>query len=146
MKDASQTIPGGYHVVVLPGGQLMAFTKLSTGEWVPTKDRLDEEKKGETTVAFEKRFEHTETVPNDFVANGTKTLTPDIDKIVENDKARQNRLEAYLVEILGNPDDIISGKSQVNEVKIVRHKEHIVGLMQALNSPKWNLVKEKIWK
>jgi hypothetical protein len=146
MKDVTQTIPGNYHVVVLPGGQLMAFTKLSNGEWVPTKDRLDEEKKGETTVAFEKRFEHTETVPNDLVPNGTKTLTPDIDKIVENDKARQNRLDAYLGEILGNPDDIISGVVQINDVKVARHKEHILGLMQALNSPKWNKIKTMIWK
>jgi len=146
MKDASQTIPGNYHVVVLPGGQLVAFTKLSNGEWVPTKDRLEEEKKSDTQVEFEKRFANTSTVPNDFVKQDTDTLTPDISKMIAGHKDRQNRIDAYLGEMLGNPDDIISGKSKVKPVDVVRHKEHMIGLIEVLNSPKWNQVKEIIWK
>lgn len=146
MKDASQTIPGNYHVVVLPGGQLVAFTKLSNGEWVPTKDRLEEEKKSDTQVEFENRFANTATVPNDFVKQDTDTLTPDIGKMIAGHKDRQNRIDAYLGEMLGNPDDIISGKSKVKPVDVVRHKEHMIGLIEVLNSPKWNQVKEIIWK
>jgi hypothetical protein len=146
MKEASETIPGNYHVVSLPDGTLVAFTKLKNGKWEQTKDRLDEEKKSDTQVQFEKRFDGTTTVPNDFVKKDTETLTPNIDKMIAGHKDRQNRLDAYLGEMLGNPDDIISGKVKVNEVSVVRHKEHMIGLIDVLNSPKWNKVKEIIWK
>ena len=150
MKDASETIPGNYHVVSMPDGTLIAFTKIKTKDgkfkWEPTKDRLEEEAKSDTRVAFEKRFEGTATVPNDFVKRDTETLTPDISKMKKNFEGSRDRLDAYLGEMLGNPDDILSGKIEVIDIKVARHKEHVVGLITALNSPKWNKIKEMIWK
>jgi len=142
-KEGSQTLPGNYHVLKMPDGQLLAFSKLSDGTWVQTEERI---KKDADQVAFEKRFDNTKTVPNDFVAADTDVLTPDMEKMKNNYQGSKDRLVAYLTEMLGNPDDIISGVIEVKEVKVARHKEQIVGLITVLGSPKWNKVKAIIWK
>ncbi len=145
---AAETLRGNYHVVTTPDGQLVMLTKLSDGSWVLTEDRIkeDDSKKGTTQIEFEKRFDGTKTVPNDFVKQDTEILTPDLDKMKKNFEGSRNRLDAYLGEILGDPDDILSGKIKVNPIQIVRHKEHVIGLITVLNNPKWNRVKELIWK
>lgn len=145
MNESTQTLLGNYHVVVLPDGTLFALTKLSDGTWVPTTERVSD-KKTETQVEFEKRFENTATVPGDFVKPDTDTLTPDIDKMRKNHEMSRNHLDAYLGEILGDPDDIISGKIAVKEIKEVGVKRHVQGLIKALNAPKWNQIKDLIWK
>lgn len=148
-KEAAQTIHGNYHVVVAPDGQLVTLTKLSDGTWALTADRLkDDDQKKKTTdqIAFDKSFENTKTIPNDFVKQDTNVLTPDVNKMQKSLEGTRNRMDAFLGEMLGNPDDIISGTIKVNPDLLVRHKSQCVGLIETLNSPKWNRVKEIIWK
>lgn len=152
-NPASQTIVGSYKMVEMPDGTLVAMHRLENGEWVTTKERLT---RAEISAEFVKRFAGTDTVPHPHKPQTEGTLTPksNTDKMlnmVAAAKASHNRLDAYLGEILGSPEDILAGDPLCKEkLKKVRSRpqelRHVLGLMDLLGASdlRWQKVRHHL--
>jgi hypothetical protein len=150
-SPASQTIQGSYRMVEMPDGTIVAMQQLSNGKWVTTEERLS---RAQDTEAFMKQFAGTETIPSPFAPQTNGTLEPKsgTDKMVSmvaEAKASKNRLDAYLGEILGDPDKILEGdpicKENVKRVKSrPQEMRHVLGLMDVLGAwdPRWQKVRQ----
>ena len=154
-KLSSQTIVGSYRMVEMPDGSLVAMQQLSDGRWVTTEERIT---RAQDTEAFMKQFAGTDTIPNDHAPQTTGTLTPKsgTDKMlsmVAEAKASKNRLDAYLGEVLGDPELILAGDPMCKEnIKKVRARpqelRHVLGLMDILGAsdPRWQKVRQHLMR
>jgi len=150
---ASQTIVGSYKMVEMPDGTVVAMHRLDNGEWVTTKERLS---RAEISAEFVKRFAGTDTVPHPHNPQTEGSLTPksNTDKMlrmIEEAKASKNRLDAYLGEVLGSPEDILAGDPLCKEkLKKVRARpqelRHVLGLMDLLGASdiRWQKVRQHL--
>ena len=150
---ASQTIVGSYKMVEMPDGTVVAMHRLDNGEWVTTKERLS---RAEISAEFVKRFAGTDTVPHPHTPQTEGSLTPksNTDKMlrmIEEAKASKNRLDAYLGEVLGSPEDILAGDPLCKEkLKKVRARpqelRHVLGLMDLLGASdiRWQKVRQHL--
>jgi len=152
-SPASQTIQGSYRMVEMPDGTIVAMQQLSNGKWVTTEERLS---RAQDTEAFMRQFAGTETIPSHFSPQTTGTLEPKsgTDKMISmvaEAKASKNRLDAYLGEILGDPDKILEGdpicKENVKRVKSrPQELRHVLGLMDVLGAwdHRWQKVRQHL--
>lgn len=135
MSDiASRTIVGSYQLVKMPNGDEVMMHQLTDGRWVTTEERLRQEE-------FSARFEGTDFKPAPASVAKTEVLEKKED--APGSGQTKNNLEAYLVEMLGIPEDILAGKV-TPEVKYEGIRRHARGLARVLNSPKWNAVIAKL--
>lgn len=137
----------------MPDGSMVAMHQLENGEWVTTKERLNH---AEMSAEFMKRFSGTDTVPHPHRPQTEGSLAPksNTEKIlsmIENAKASHNRLDAYLGDILGSPEDIIAGDPICKEkLKKVRARpqelRHVLGLMDLLGASdlRWQKVRHHL--
>lgn len=153
MSDTSaiQTIQGSYRMVEMPDGSMVAMQQLSNGKWVTTEERLTHAK---NTEAFMENFKGTETIPSPHSPQTVGTLEPKSStakmmSMVADAKSSKNRLDAYLGEILGSPENILAGdeicKENIKKVK-ARPQElrHVIGLIDVLGvwDPRWQRVRQ----
>lgn len=149
--QSTQTIQGSYKMVEMPDGTLVAMHKLSNGEWVTTKERLDRIASAESIMDS---FKHTDTIPSPYDPKTEGTLVPKSEtdrmvQMVEDAKSSRNRLDAYLGEILGDPAAILSGdqfcKEKIKKVKSrPQELRHVLGLMDVLGA--WDVKWQKVRK
>jgi hypothetical protein len=148
---ATQTIQGSYRMVEMPDGSHVAMQQLSNGKWVTTEERLT---RAQDTEAFMANFKGTETIPSPHEPQTNGTLEPKsgTDKMlnmVAEAKSSKNRLDAYLGEILGDPEKILAGdplcKENIKRVKSrPQEMRHVLGLMDLLGAwdPRWQRVRQ----
>lgn len=144
MSLFDETLPGTYSLVRMPDGSEAMMHRLRDGRWVTTEERA----KKEETDAFMARFAGTDTAPAPH--------TPETDGAVERIPGSagaltgtRNRLEAYLVEILGDPALIVArdtlAMSRVAKVRArPQEMRHVLGLIDILHKAEWNQVKAVI--
>lgn len=152
---SSQTIVGSYKMVEMPDGSVVAMHQLANGKWVTTEERIS---RAQDTEAFMKQFADTDHAPTHHNPQTTGTLAPKSSsdrmlRLVDEAKASKNRLDAYLGEVLGDPELIIAGdpicKENIKKVK-ARPQElrHVLGLMDILGAsdPRWQKVRQFLIK
>ncbi|MFA6132510.1 MAG: hypothetical protein WC869_00685 [Phycisphaerae bacterium] len=157
MSDASQTIQGSYTLVTMPDGSEVAMHRLKDGRWVTTAERLAAEEAEAARLAFEARFNNTNTKPNEHQDPTTEVLRPKLDLAsrLAQAHASANRLDAYLGEILGPPTALLARDplcmERVAKVKArPQEMRHVLGLIHILGTAseagqKWEQVRKELF-
>lgn len=129
MKAAVETVHGQYHLAIMPDGAEVMMEKLSNGDWVPVKTRLEEDK----------TWADTATVPAPHEPRTEGALTLDQEKLLVNATRTRDHCQAYLVEVFGHRPmhELYTGELPKLLPGI---KRHVLGLIKTLNMPSWNRV------
>jgi hypothetical protein len=141
MKESTETIVSSYFT--MPDGQVMQ--KMSDGSWVSVEERIKE-----AESKFTERFKDTETVPNDWNPKteinglGKRKRVKHIEDIIKYSSTHRH-LHGHLIEMLGQPTDIIKNKrlnrtvdgKTILDYHIKRSAEQII---ISLDCEPWNTV------
>lgn len=135
---SKETIPGTYSLVKMPDGSEVMMHKLADGQWVTTAERARSD-----TTEFMGRFIGTDFVPAEHAPQTKGALRGPAEPGAHTQT--RNRIEAYLVEILGDPALILySDPLAMTRARAVKARpqemRHVLGLITILNHPEWNKV------
>lgn len=129
-----ETIPGSYTLVTMPDGSQILMHMVGN-EWVITKDRVKE-------AGFTDKFTDFKPTEHD----------PKTDGAIKEKPGPRNRLEAYLIEIVGQPENILAGEPmEMAKIQRIRAAKdgvfrHVLGMIDVMNCPVWNKVKDAMLK
>jgi hypothetical protein len=132
-----------YQMATMPDGTKQPAVQLDDGSWSLLADRLRRERElEEEQRVFMSHF--TEFKPHEAAAK-TEALIKTLTKT-------SSHLEAYLIEILGDPDRILDPVSPLFPPRIPAHiSRHICGLISCYSSAsphgkKWGQVRDLLFK
>jgi hypothetical protein len=134
MKNlGAETIKDSYVVKTMPDGQEVLMEKLTDGSWVTVDSRI----KAQTeTEKFDERFKNTDTVPanwNPQTSARLKPKKPDFKLLLETSPTHIH-LHAHLIEILGQPEDIVKNGRLFKTVTDPSIRRNVTVMIRSLNA------------